>query len=36
MTLISLLGKKLKDEEIPQLLEDYKVREIIYGFGRLR
>ncbi|TDS68097.1 hypothetical protein EDF71_1501 [Comamonas sp. JUb58] len=36
MTLISLLGKKLNDEEISQLLEDYKVGEIIYGFGRIR
>ena len=36
MTLTSLLGKKLKDEEILQLIEDYQVGDVVYGFDRLR
>ncbi|MBN8753794.1 MULTISPECIES: hypothetical protein [Variovorax] len=36
MTLTSLLGKKLKDEEILQLIEDYQVGDVVYDFDRLR
>lgn len=36
MTLVSLLGKKLKDEEILQLFEDYQVGDVVYEFDRLR
>lgn len=36
MSLAGLLGKKLKEEEILQLLEDYQVGDVVYSFDRLR
>lgn len=36
MTLAALLGKKLKDEEILQVLDDYQVGDVSYEFDRLR
>ena len=36
MRLAGLLGKKLKEEEILQLLEDYHAGDVVYSFDRLR
>jgi hypothetical protein len=36
MRLAELLGKKLKEEEILQLLEDYQAGDVVYSFDRLR
>jgi hypothetical protein len=36
VSLAALLGKKLKEEEILQLLEDYQVGNVVYSFDRLR
>jgi hypothetical protein len=36
MKLAALLGKKLKDEEILQVLDDYQVGDVSYEFDRLR
>jgi len=35
MTLISLLGKRLKDEEVLQLLDEYQIDDVVYAFDRL-
>lgn len=36
MTLAALIGMKLKEEQVLQLLEDHQVGDVVYGFDRLR
>lgn len=36
MNLVNLLGRKLKDESVLQLFDDYQVGDVVYGFDRLR
>jgi hypothetical protein len=31
-----MLGKRLKDEEVLQLLEEYQIDDVVYAFDRLR
>jgi hypothetical protein len=35
MSLVELLGKKLKDDVVLQFFDDYQVGDVVYGFDRL-
>jgi hypothetical protein len=35
MNLSALLGKKLKDDDVLDVLEDYEIEEVVYDFDRL-